>query len=404
MVSNRKSCAVIGGGPAGLMVAEVLAQSGCAVTIYDQMPSLGRKFLMAGIGGLNLTHSEDFDSFVGRYRSDFPLREIIEAFGSDDLIDWCHSLGQETFIGSSGRVFPKAFKASPLLRSWIRRLDSLGVTILTRHRWTGWVGDVMTFETPKGETVVKADAVVLAVGGASWPRLGSDGAWREVVGQEGIETAKFKPSNCGFEIGWRKHVGSRFGGVPLKSIACRFNGESVSGEALITENGIEGGVIYALSAPLRDEIERSGFAVLQMDLKQGLSEADLSSKLSRSRSGDSLSNRLRKAGLLPAAIAVLREGVRPLPEASDELAAAIKAVPITLNHYSGIERAISTAGGICPDAVDERSMLRARPGTFVAGEMLDWEAPTGGYLLQGCFASGRWAANGVLDWLGTSSP
>ena len=399
-----KTCAVIGGGPAGLMAAETLAVAGCAVTVYDRMPSFGRKFLMAGIGGLNLTHSEEFDTFQTRYRGSIALRPMIEAFDPSDLRAWCEALGQETFVGSSGRVFPTAFKASPLLRAWLRRLEEQGVSFRTRHRWLGWQDDRLKFESPKGQLETQADATLLALGGASWPRLGSDGAWRAVLESAAITTAAIKPSNCGFTTGWQKYVGSRFAGTPLKAATFTFGGEVIRSEAVVTTNGIEGSAIYAMSPFLRESIEATGTAVLLVDLKPDATAQELAEKFSRTRRSDSLSNRLRKLGLTAAAIAILREGVRPLPDNSVALAAVIKSVPITLTGIAGLERAISSAGGITANEVDERLMLRAKPGVFVAGEMLDWEAPTGGYLLQGCFASGRSAANGILGWLGSSRP
>ena len=398
-MTNRRKCAVIGGGPAGLMAAEVLAAGGCAVTLYDRMPTLGRKFLMAGIGGLNLTHSEPIDDFLQRYRGSFDVSECIRAFSPVDLIEWCKGLGHETFVGSSGRIFPTTFKASPLLRAWLQRLVDLGVDFRTRHQWTGWNGEALIFDTPNGPTTVAADATVLAFGGASWPRLGSDGKWHPVLGENGIGTEPLRPANCGFDIGWDEHVGSRFAGTPLKSICLRFRDTSIRGEAVVTQGGIEGSAIYALSASLRDEIESAGRAVLHIDFKPDGTGPELVSKLQQCRSGDSLSNRLRKAGLSQAAIAILREGAHPLPSDATELVTLIKSAPLTLVGTRPIDRAISTAGGVRGDALDPRQMLAQRPGVFVAGEMLDWEAPTGGYLLQGCFASGRQAGHGALAWL-----
>jgi len=403
-VNSPTTCAVIGGGPAGLMAAETLSAAGCAVMIFDQMPSFGRKFLMAGIGGLNLTHSENIETFLKRYRGPTSLRPMIDAFGPSALQAWCEGLGQETFIGSSGRVFPTAFKASPLLRAWLRRLEEQGVIFRPRHRWAGWQGDALIFETPEGQLETQPDATILALGGASWPRLGSDGAWQKILKASTIDTVPFEPSNCGFVTGWQEYVGSRFAGTPLKAATFSFGGETIRSEAVITAKGIEGSAIYALSSVLRDRLNATGSATLHADFKPDLSVHDLAEKLNRTRRRDSLSNRLRKLGLSAAAIAVLREGLRPLPEETTALATAIKSVPITLTGISGLERAISSAGGVDASAVDERLMLRAKPGVFVAGEMLDWEAATGGYLLQGCFASGRWAANGMVGWLGSSKP
>jgi len=403
-VSNLKTCAVIGGGPAGLMAAETLASAGCVVTVYDQMPSFGRKFLMAGIGGLNLTHSEEVGAFQDRYRGDVSLRSMIGAFKPNDLCAWCEGLQQETFIGSSGRVFPKAFKASPLLRAWLRRLEGQGVTFRPRHHWRGWREGALVFDTPNGSFETEPSATLLSLGGASWPRLGSDGVWREILTKCSVATNPFRPSNCGFVTGWQQHVGNRFAGAPLKALTFSFAGETVRSEAVVTTNGIEGNAIYALSPLLRDSIEATGSAVLLVDFKPDATTADLIEKLNRKRRGDSVSNQLRKLGLSAAAIAILREGVKPLPGDIVKLAQVIKSVPITVTKVAGLDRAISSVGGICANAVDERLMLRSKPGVFVAGEMLDWEAPTGGYLLQGCFASGRWAAKGLLGWLCSSKP
>jgi uncharacterized flavoprotein (TIGR03862 family) len=390
---------VIGGGPAGLMAAETLAKAGCTVTVFDQMPSLGRKFLMAGIGGLNLTHSEDLLQFCARYQGAQSLVEPIKSFPPSALRAWCEGLGEETFVGSSGRVFPKSFKASPLLRAWLRRLEGDDVIFQTRHKWRGWDQSGLVFDTPQGRVVERADALILALGGGSWPRLGSDGAWQKTFIEQGIDTQPFRPSNCGFVTGWHDHVGARFAGVPLKSVVFSFAGDTVMGEAVITDDGIEGGAIYALSANLRDEIEKTGSAVLHIDFKPIATVSELAEKLAQKRAGDSTTNSLRKLGLPPAAIAVLRESVHPLPNDASELAALIKSTPVVLKGVRPLARAISTIGGVSASAVDNKLMLTARPGVFVAGEMLDWEVPTGGYLLQGCFASGKRAAESALDWL-----
>ena len=397
-MSVPKSCAVIGGGPAGLMAAETLAEAGCRVTVYDQMRSFGRKLLMAGVGGLNLTHSEGLEIFLSRYRG-MPIRSMVEAFPPDALRAWCEDLGEETFVGSSGRVFPKSLKASPLLRAWLRRLAELGVQSRLRHRWTGWVDNALAFDTPDGPIEAVHDAAIFALGGASWAKLGSDGAWSDIVQQAGIVTAPFKPANCSFEVGWHQHVGSKYAGTPMKSIALSFGDIAVRGEAMVSETGIEGGAVYALSPVLRDAIEATGTARLVIDLKPDKDLAQLAARLKDGRQGDTVTSRLRKVGLPPVSIAVLREGVRSLPQDPVALAGAIKAAPIILTGTSGMTRAISTAGGVCAEAIDARLMLRAKPGCFVAGEMLDWEAPTGGDLLQACFASGRAAARGALDWL-----
>ncbi|NEU13458.1 TIGR03862 family flavoprotein [Methylobacterium sp. BTF04] len=399
---NDDGPAVIGGGPAGLAAAERLAEAGHAVTLYDRMPSVGRKFLIAGRGGLNLTHSEPLPAFLGRYYPEGgPLDAAIRAFPPDALRDWCAGLGQPTFVGSSGRVFPESFKASPLLRAWLARLDGLGLRIRTRHRFVGWSqAGGPTFETPDGPVETRHRGVLLALGGASWPRLGSDGAWVPILHGEGIAVTPLRPANGGFTAAWSPLFSERFAGTPLKRIAVAIDGHSVRGEAMITADGIEGGAIYALSRHIRTAIETGAGATLTLDLRPDLTEAALVRALSHPKPGQSLANHLRKgAGLEPVAAGLLREARHPLPVAADALAALIKAVPVRLDAARPIARAISTAGGVAFAALDARSMLKARPGTFVAGEMLDWEAPTGGYLLQGAFASGRAAAAGLLAWM-----
>jgi uncharacterized flavoprotein (TIGR03862 family) len=400
--------AVIGGGPAGLMAAEVLSAAGLSVAVFERMPTLGRKFLMAGRGGLNLTHSEDFERFAGRYgAAGERLRPMLEAFTPADLVAWAEGLGQATFVGTSGRVFPKALKASPLLRAWMARLEGRGVTLNLRSTWTGWnaAGD-LTFETPDGSRAVRPHATILALGGASWAKLGSDGAWVSLVAARGAEVAPFRPANVGFTAAWSEVFRERFAGAPLKNVALSFEGASARGDALAAGYGLEGGAVYALSAALRDAIQARGSATLEIDLHPDVSPAQLTARLSRPRGGQSLSSWLRKAAhLSPAEIGVLREahGVA-LPVAPDALAAAIKAAPIVLTGVQGLERAISSAGGLSFDALDGLE-LKAAPGVFVAGEMLDWEAPTGGYLLQACFATGVAAARAVVERLApTSSP
>ncbi len=384
--------AVIGGGPAGLMAAEVLATAGQAVTVYDHMPSLGRKFLLAGRGGLNLTHSEPLEKFLHRYGPANPsLAPAIHAFPPDALRAWCADLGQETFVGSSGRVFPSTFKTSPLLRAWLRRLDAAGVQLRTGHRWTGWEGDALRFETAAGPVLVDPAATVLALGGASWPRMGSDGGWAPVLAAAGVKVAPLKPANAGFLVPWTSHM-QRFAGEPLKRIAATFGSATVRGEAVITADGIEGGVIYALSRPLRDAIARDGVPTLLLDLRPDLDGGAVGARLGGA--GISMANALRRAGLSPVAASLVREVPSTAP-----LTERIKALPLRLVGTKPIERAISTAGGVRFDALDGQ-MLRARPGVFVAGEMLDWEAPTGGYLLQACFATGRAAGRAALEWLG----
>ena len=392
---------VVGAGPAGLAAAEALALSGCNVTIYDAAPSPARKLLLAGRGGLNLTHSEPLDGFLARYRpAATQLAEAIERFPPASLRAWAAELGEETFVGSSGRVFPRSFKTTPLLRAWLARLAGLGVTLNARRRLIGLAdgGRVLRFRGPGGEEEAQARAIVLALGGASWPRLGGDGAWTTMLREAGVEVAPLKPANSGFRLEWSDHFRRRFAGQPLKAIAVSHAGQSVRGEAMIDTDGIEGGAIYALSPSLRDAIEREGEATLLIDLKPDLTHEALAKRLRR-RPGQSTSTFLRKAvGLSPVAIALLREG-GPLPDESGALAARIKSVALRLTAPAPIARAISSAGGVAWREIDERFMLAKLPGVFVAGEMLDWEAPTGGYLLQACFATGRAAGLGAADWI-----
>jgi uncharacterized flavoprotein (TIGR03862 family) len=400
--------AVIGAGPAGLMAAETLAQDGAAVTVYDAMPSVGRKFLMAGRGGLNLTHSEPLDAFMTRYREATPkLKPAIDAFPPDRLREWCEAIGQPTFAGSSGRIFPKALKASPLLRAWLRRLDSQGVSFSLRHRWTGWDDrGRLLFETPDGQRAIGPRATVLALGGASWPRLGSDGGWVPALRIKGVNVTSLKPANSGFAVNWSDIFRERFEGAPLKGIALSFGERSIRGEAVVTRDGIEGGAVYALSAELREAILTSGAADLHIALRPDVAIDDLVKRLSAPRGKQSVSNWLRKAAALsPVGIGLLQEAaiasstsLASLP--ADKLAAWINAVPLQLTKVAPIGRAISSAGGIAFDELDAGFMLRRLPGVFAAGEMLDWEAPTGGYLLQACFATGLAAGKGALKYLG----
>jgi uncharacterized flavoprotein (TIGR03862 family) len=387
------------------MAAEILSAGGAAVTVYDHMASPARKFLMAGRGGLNLTHSEALEIFITRYGSAAQwLRPVIERFSPQDLQGWCEGLGQPTFIGSSGRVFPKAMKASPLLRAWLQRLERQKVQFRLRRHWLGWdeKGD-LRFEIQGKPETVKADATLLALGGASWPRLGSDGSWVEILRHAGVALSSLQPSNCGFTTNWTEHFKNRFQGQPLKTIALSFAGQSVAGELMITAQGVEGGAVYALSAPLREAIARKSRAVLMLDLRPGLACDELLQRLKTPHRGQSLSSYLRKvAGLSPVAIGLLREaGIsQSLPlKTPEQQAALIKALPLPLLAVAGMARAISTAGGITQEALDEHFMLRARPGVFAAGEMLDWEAPTGGYLLQASFSTAVAAAQGALEWL-----
>ncbi|WP_281290716.1 TIGR03862 family flavoprotein [Nitrospirillum viridazoti] len=400
---ERPSVAIIGAGPAGLMAAEALAGKGIAVIVYDAMPSPARKFLMAGRGGLNITHSEPLDRFLTRYGAAAPVvAPWIRRFTPDDLRAWVHGLGIETFVGSSGRVFPMGLKASPLLRAWLRRLDGLGVTLKARHRWTGWTDDgALAFDTPEGPLAVAADAALLALGGASWPRLGSDGGWASLLAAKGIELAPFRAANAGFDVAWSPAFIERAEGQPLKRIALSFAGQTSRGEAVVTRTGLEGGALYALGAPLREAIARDGQAVLHIDLKPDLDLAAIAARLAKAPPSESLKNRLRKAlgleGVIPA---LLREGVPPADLATPAaLAQRLKALPITLTAIRPMERAISTAGGITLTELDEHLMLRRLPGVFAVGEMLDWEAPTGGYLLQACFSGAVAAAEGMVDFL-----
>ena len=403
----KTEVAVIGAGPAGLMAAEVLARGGARVTVFDAMPSAGRKLLMAGRGGLNLTHSEPMPAFLARYREAMPhLAAVIAAFPPSALRDWSQALGQPTFIGSSGRVFPKAFKASPLLRAWLRRLDASGVQFKLRHRWTGWdANGRLLFQAPDGQRAVDADATVLALGGASWPRLGSDGAWVDTLAAKGVTISPLKSANSGFIVAWSDIFRDRFEGQPLKGVALTLGANTIRGEATVTSTGIEGGAIYMLSADLREAIAASGQATLRIALRPDLEMNDLLAPLSAPRGKQSFSNFLRKAAQLPpVAIGLLQEAamasgvaLSSLPPA--DLARLVNDVPIKLTGTAPIARAISTAGGIAFGELDPDFMLRRLPSVFAAGEMLDWEAPTGGYLLQACFASGAAAGSSALRWL-----
>lgn len=389
------------------MAAEVIAQGGARVTVYDAMPSAGRKFLMAGRGGLNLTHSEPLPQFMARYREAAPkLQAAIEAFPPDALRAWSEALGEPTFVGSSGRVFPKAFKASPLLRAWLRRLDAVGVRFAFRHRWNGWDEEGrLAFRTPDGPLAIAANATVLALGGASWPRLGSDGAWVDCLAAKGVAVAKLRPANSGFTVAWSELFRVRFEGQPLKGVALTVGAHTVRGEAMITRSGIEGGAIYALSAELREAVLSIGQAALTIALRPDLDLAALTTRLSGTRGKQSLANFLRKAAQLsPVGIGLMQEAAiasgRPLASLSPaELAHLVNGIPVQLTGVAPIERAISTAGGIAFDELDANFMVRKLPGVFAAGEMLDWEAPTGGYLLQASFATGAAAGRGVLAWL-----
>lgn len=404
--NTPKTIAIIGGGPAGLAAAEVLSETQHAVTVYDAMPTIGRKFLLAGKSGLNLTHAEPYDTFASRFgAANDRLRPALDAFSPEDVQRWAEGLGVETFVGSSGRVFPKAMKASPLLRAWRQRLETRGVVIQTRWRWAGFSNSAddldLVFETPEGIRTVASHATVLALGGASWPRLGSDARWVPVLEARGVAVAPFRPANCGFDVTWSEDFATRFAGAPVKSVVATSQGGRAQGEFVITRHGIEGSLVYAHAAALRDRLEAEGQADFVLDLLPGRSLEALTSALEAAPRKASFSNRLRKAARIDGAkLALLREII---PDAdrlpANDLASALKMLPIPLVRPRPIEEAISSAGGISSGAIDPSGMLRHMPGVFVAGEMVDWEAPTGGYLLTACLATGRFAASGLLRWM-----
>ncbi len=399
---------VVGGGPAGLMAAETLRAGGAEVDLYEAQGSVGRRFLIAGKGGLNLTHSEPRPDFDQRYRERaVQVGRWLGDFDADALRDWARGLGVETFIGSSGRVFPADLKAAPLLRGWVRRLREAGVRFHVQHRWLGWRDDgALRFSTPAGETAVHADAAVLALGGASWPELGGNSAWVEPLRDAGIEIAKLKPANCGFDVAWSEFFAKKFAGAPLKPVIAHWRdvggaGHSLQGECVVGAHGIEGSLVYALCADLREAIERDGSALLHLDLAPGRESDRLLKDLCKPRNGRSASEFLRRqAGIEGVKAALLREalGKTALDDATT-LAKTIKRLPLRLLRPRPIEEAISSAGGVRLEALDDRLMPKARPGVFCAGEMLDWEAPTGGYLLTASFASGLRAGRGALQWL-----
>ena len=407
--------AVIGGGPAGLMAAEVLALGGVQVDLFDAMPSVGRKFLLAGRGGLNLTHSEDFAPFVQRYGARAALIEaMLKRFGPAELRAWVQGLGISTFVGSSGRVFPTDLKAAPLLRRWMHRLRQQGVRFHMRHRWLGWDGaGALKFETPLGERCLRFDAVLLALGGGSWARLGSDGAWVPLLRQHGVGVAALQPSNCGFDVksavansGWSEHFRSRFAGQPLKNVALRFQGLDglefhQAGEFVITDSGVEGNLIYAASGPVRDSLLTHGEATVHIDLLPQRDAIFVAAEVARPRGSRSLATHLKSRLGIDGVKASLLYELLPRNVLSNpvELAAAIKALPLRVTAPRPLDEAISSAGGVCFEALDEGLMLQAQTGVFCAGEMLDWEAPTGGYLLTACMASGLCAAQGALAFL-----
>ena len=389
------------------MAAEAAVAGGASVDLYDAMPSVGRKFLLAGKGGLNLTHTEPLERFLSRYGSRrAQLAAPLERFGPEALRDWARGLGIATRVGSSGRVFPEGLKAAPLLRAWLNRLRAAGVRFHARHRWSGWAADgTLHFATPRGERTARTDALVLALGGASWPQLGSDGAWAPLLSSRGVEVRPLLPSNCGFEIGWSEHFRDRFAGAPVKTVTASFGGALHGGEFIVTEHGIEGGVIYGLSAALRDEIAARGRARLELDLAPGWPLERLVGELSRPRGSRSLASHIQsRTGLKGVKIGLLREVLEKQAfEDPGRLAAAIKSLPLKLTAARPVAEAISTAGGVAFESLDEHLMIRTMPGVFCAGEMLDWEAPTGGYLLTACFATGRAAGAGAVTWLRNKS-
>ena len=410
--TSTPSLAIIGGGPAGLMAAEVARAAGVEVDLYEGKGSVGRKFLIAGKGGLNLTHGEPRPGFDARYRE--RQREVahwLDDFDADALREWARGFGIETYIGTSGRVFPMDRKAAPLLRGWVRRLRDQGVRFHVQHRWLGWgESGALRFSTPDGECEVRPGATLLAMGGGSWPELGSDGAWAPWLKQRGIDVAPLQPSNCGFDIGWSEHIAMRHAGAPLKPVIAHWRDlegceHALQGECVITATGIEGSLIYALSATLRDAIACDGEATLQLDLAPGRDLERVQQDLAKPRSGRSFSEHLRRqTGISGIKAALLRE-VLPKPQLDDAAAVAhaIKRLPLTLRSARPIAEAISSAGGVRLEALDEALMAKAMPGVFCAGEMLDWEAPTGGYLLTACFASGLRAGRGAVGWLKASS-
>lgn len=400
--------AIIGGGPAGLMAAEVLAQAGLSVDLYDAMPSVGRKFLLAGVGGMNITHSEPREPFLSRYReARAALQPHIEAFDADALRDWIHALGIDTFVGSSGRVFPTDMKAAPLLRAWLKRLRDSGVRIHTRSRWLGWNdAGQLRIASEQGEQALDAAAVILALGGGSWARLGSDGAWVPLLQQRGLVIAPLRASNCGFEVErWSDLLRDKHAGAPLKNVTLALPGQpSRRGEFILTATGIEGSLVYALSAEIRARLESTGEATVLLDLLPDRTEEQIATALARPRGSQSMAKHLhRQLKLDGVKAALLRELTdAAVFQAPERLAGAIKALPIRLLRTRPLDEAISSAGGVPFAELDERLMLRKLPGVFCAGEMLDWEAPTGGYLLTACFATGRTAAKGMIEWLGGS--
>lgn len=401
-MSNSKRVAIIGSGPAGLMAAEVLTNNGIGVDIYEAMPSAGRKFLMAGKSGLNISHSEKKDQFLSRYGNDEHIKQLVTQFGADEISSWMTDLGIAPFTGSTGRIFPEMMKSSPLLRAWLKRLGNKGAVLHTKHKWLGWTDDEsLIFETPTGQIETKPAASVFALGGASWKRLGSDGAWAEAFGSKGIELSKFQPSNNGFLINWSDRIKSDFAGEPIKSVSVGLGQNLIRGEFVVTQNGVESGAIYTLSANIRNQLNTYGSTTLLVDLLPDTSEAALIEKLSRPRGKNSLSNHIRKATKLSGVkLALIYENVdRSNLQNMSKLAMRIKSLPLSIEGAAPIDEAISTIGGVPWSALDDNLMLPKLPGNFCAGEMIDWDAPTGGYLITACMASGRTAGMGVMNWL-----
>lgn len=400
---------IIGGGPAGLMAAEVLALAGVRVELFDAMPSLGRKFLLAGVGGMNITHAEPHAAFLNRYgERRAELAKLLHGFAATELREWIHGLGIDTFVGSSGRVFPTDMKAAPLLRAWLKRLRELGVTMHTRSRWLGWNSDgSLRIASANGERALHPAVTLLALGGGSWPRLGSDGAWQALLTARGVSLVPLQPSNCGFDVAaWSRLFGEKFAGAPVKSCAISLDQQGPRlGEFVVTAGGVEGSLIYALSAPIREQINQHGTATIHLDLLPQKTAEQIETLLGKPRGSKSISNHLRsQLGLDGVRAGLLRELSSAACFAEPRLlAAAIKRLPLTLVRPRPLDEAISSAGGVPFEALSEQLMLRQLPGVFCAGEMLDWEAPTGGYLLTACFASGRAAGLGMAAWLQRSA-
>lgn len=402
--------AIVGGGPAGLMAAEVLCNAGVQVDVFDAMPSFGRKFLLAGIGGLNITHSEEYSRFCGRFADQqLHLQAALDCLTPDKLCEWVHGLGVETFVGTSGRVFPKEMKAAPLLRAWLHRLRGSGVRMHVRHRWLGWgQSGQLRFATPAGEIEVLPNTTILALGGASWPKLGSNGAWVPWLSDEGVKVATLESANCGFEVNWSNYLREKFAGAPLKSVALTFtdlHGQTRErpGEMVIGQHGVEGSLIYAFSREIRQRLNAEGKATFTLDLLPGRTHERVQSEVAGlSRSSHSLPAYFKsKLGLAGVKLALLHEVLgKEEFKNIEKLVATIKALPVTVHAVRPIDEAISTAGGVCFESLNPDYMLLRKPGTFVAGEMLDWEAPTGGYLLTACMATGLAAGQGALRWVG----